>query len=328
MGLMAKGDFIIEFWDVGQGDCTIVHLPDGQLILVDVGPIGSPVVDWLSKHRNKKIHSIILSHNDSDHIGALTPLLRCCQHRVESVFLLDDRNTRNESYFNLFRGLKEAEQRGEIGRILRLEAPMQIWPDGNTAPGDLALKIKIEVLHPTLAENVLARTPNETSAIILLSPPASFPVLLASDASVSTVAATVAGRSPSYMLGPHHGGPIDRRQKQFQANLQSINPQCIVASVGTNNRYNHPCANYIKHARCVGASFICTQLTINCEKRSRLRHVFNGAAFLGLPQSRKGYSCRGTVRLRYNGREFGQDTHADAAHASEIHKLSRPLCLK
>jgi hypothetical protein len=102
----------------------------------------------------------------------------------------------------------------------------------------------------------------------------------------------------------------------------------IIASVGSTNTYGHPCVNYIRHARRAGIRFLCTQLTKHCERPGHLHHVFKGAAMLGLPQVSKGFSCRGTVRLSFDGSRFRYDDFAERQHAAQVKTLARPKCLK
>ena len=325
---MAHGELLVDFWEVGQGDCTVIHLPSGQLILIDVGPIGSPVVDWLARQPGRKIHSIIITHNDRDHAGALTSLVECCRNRIGVVYVMADRNVRDPKFLDLFRRVDQAWKAKEIDDLRRLEAPMQLWPDSSSAPIDNKVGLTLNIKHPTLSANVLSGSPNETSAILSLSSPTSETILWTGDTTIENVAAVAAGTSPAYMLGPHHGAPEDRRKSQFQTLLKNINPKTIVVSVGTGNRYDHPCVSYVKHAKRAGASFTCTQLTKNCEKPRRLHHVFNGAAYLGLPQTRKGFACRGTLRLAFDGVRFLDDRFAAEQHNLEICKLARPKCIK
>lgn len=327
MAVMANRDLLVDFWEVGQGDCTVIHLPDGQLILIDVGPVGSPVVDWLARQPGRRIHSIVITHNDSDHVGALTSLVDCCRNRIGVVYVMADRNVHEQPFRDLFRRLDQAWKAKEIGALFRLEAPITIWSSPVSSGGHATGEFSLDVRHPTLSANVLTSSPNDTSAVIVLTTPSSETLLWAGDTSVANVAAVASGTAPSLMLGPHHGAPIDRHEKDFAKRLKSIGPRAIVASVGTGNRYRHPCVNYIRNARRAGATFVCTQLTKQCEKPGRLRHVFKGAALLGLPQARKGFSCRGTIRLVYDGTQLRADAFAESAHGRAVKLLTRPKCI-
>src|SRR5688500_8836106 len=114
------GTLDVSFWDVGQGDCSTIHLPDGRLVVIDVGPRGSPLIDWL--HDNPRdICAIVLTHNDSDHVGALPSLLGSFKSRISSFFMLVDRPTHSPVFDKIFRSAHEGERLG-FYKITRLEA--------------------------------------------------------------------------------------------------------------------------------------------------------------------------------------------------------------
>lgn len=67
--------------DVGQGDATLVSYKNIQM-LIDVGPDNKKVLNCLDNNMpfwDKRIEIVILSHGDSDHVGALDDLLRSYQ---------------------------------------------------------------------------------------------------------------------------------------------------------------------------------------------------------------------------------------------------------
>ncbi|MEZ5431785.1 MAG: MBL fold metallo-hydrolase [Verrucomicrobiales bacterium] len=61
-------DLEVDFWDAGQGDCLVIKLPGGRLILIDTGPRGCPLIEWLREgsRRSAAIEAVILTHNDAD----------------------------------------------------------------------------------------------------------------------------------------------------------------------------------------------------------------------------------------------------------------------
>lgn len=63
----------ISFLDVGHGDSILISTKQGNHILVDTGKEGKGTLDYLQSH-GLYIDSLIITHNDSDHIGGLTEL--------------------------------------------------------------------------------------------------------------------------------------------------------------------------------------------------------------------------------------------------------------
>ncbi|MBM9512120.1 DNA internalization-related competence protein ComEC/Rec2 [Desulfogranum marinum] len=74
----------IHYLDIGQGNATLLQLPDGKNILIDGGGahstrfnIGRNVIaPFLRKQRIRHLESILISHPDSDHFNGIPFLLR------------------------------------------------------------------------------------------------------------------------------------------------------------------------------------------------------------------------------------------------------------
>jgi competence protein ComEC len=63
----------MSFIDVGQGDSILISYPSDLQILVDAGNRyeGTKVVNYLLSRNITKIHTVVATHNDADHIGGL-----------------------------------------------------------------------------------------------------------------------------------------------------------------------------------------------------------------------------------------------------------------
>jgi len=79
-----EGRLRITFLDVGQGDATLVELPEGPRLLVDAGPGGARRFDvgervlspFLWNRPVARLDVVALSHADSDHSGGLSAVFR------------------------------------------------------------------------------------------------------------------------------------------------------------------------------------------------------------------------------------------------------------
>ena len=67
----------LHFLDVGQGDSTLVILPDGKTMLIDAGTSkhGSTVVNYLKALKISKIDYLVMTHPDADHIGGMSKVI-------------------------------------------------------------------------------------------------------------------------------------------------------------------------------------------------------------------------------------------------------------
>jgi len=63
--------------DVGQGDCSLFILPDGETVLIDAGPeeASKYTVSYIKDCGVKKIDLLIATHPHSDHIGGMKAVL-------------------------------------------------------------------------------------------------------------------------------------------------------------------------------------------------------------------------------------------------------------
>jgi competence protein ComEC len=310
----------IDIWDVGQGDCSVLHLSDGSLILIDVGPRGNPIAGWLSKNSTRFIHSIALTHNDADHIGSLNSVIASCKNRIGTIYFLEDRNRQTVVFRKLIQLLDTALKQNQISRVRRLEVPESIWTDPSSG-------CSLDVRYPDVLQNLQSSSSNEASGMLTFSISGKVKILWPGDNKVENVALECAGSQPDIMVGPHHGSPEDRRHRNIVAWLKLIGAKKTVMSVGSDNQYRHPQVGYMKKLRRAGSEIVCTQLTPRCESRSKLRHVIMSHGPLGLPQPNSGYSCRGVIRLSVTGTILVPDTLLDDRHHEEIKRLASPRCI-
>lgn len=311
----------VTFWDVGQGDCSTITLPNGQLIIIDTGPRGSPLIDWLNDHP-KNIHAVVLTHNDADHVGALPALVAGSMNRIQSLYMLVDRPANNTAFNKTFRYALEGEQNG-FYKITRLEIGAIIWRDA-------ALKAELVTIFPSMSGNVLASSPNSASGILALRINDETQILWPGDSSLARVASECAGTKPFTMVGPHHGAPEGYKKAAAVSAIQAIAPSNAFISVATKNKYAHPRPKYLQRLERAGCHVLCSELTGFCDRVSVLnnRPVMANHLVLGLrPPRIMGVTCRGIWQLTWDGQKFMSDGF-DEEHLRRISKLRRPQCLR
>lgn len=311
----------VTFWDVGQGDCSTITLPDGRLIIIDTGPRGSPLIDWLNDHP-KTIHAVVLTHNDADHVGALPALVGQFMNRIQSFFMLVDRPANNPVFNKTFRCALEGEQKG-FYKITRLEIGATVWQDP-------ALNVELVTISPSMSENVLGTSPNSSSGILALRINGQTQILWPGDSSLARVAGECAGTRPYVMVGPHHGAPEGYKKAAAVPAIQAISPGNAFISVATKNKYAHPRPKYLQRLERAGCHVLCSELTGFCDRAAFLnnRPIMANHLVLGLRPPRKlGVTCRGIWQLTWNGQKFLSDGFDDEHHA-RISKLRRPQCLR
>lgn len=321
---MSSGHLQIDFWDVGQADCTVITLPDGRLIIIDVGRKRSPLIDWLNDRRPTcpRIAAIILTHNHADHAGALCSIVEEHKRKIESVWMLADRDASDLRQTELFRCVEQAA-RQKFFPIQRIEAGQEIWRDTDS-------RLALRAIHPSFIENVSSVTPNTTSGLLVLEDGDDVLVTWPGDLKIRTVADKCGSGKPRVLFGPHHGGPEDIKQDKLEAAaaIERLRPARAFLSVGTKNSYSHPRPRYVQTLGRAGCHVVCSELTQRCDmgRIQRHDHVLQGAAVLGLRPPRSGVSCRGAWRLIYKNGQLIPDRF-DKIHLERISALRRPQCL-
>lgn len=314
---MAKEKLIIDFWDVGQGDTTVIRLPDDSLILIDVGPKGSPVVDWLAD-RSPVIHGLILTHNDEDHAGALPSVVKMPGIVIRTVYMLLDRDKKSSRFQNIWRPVRQEETNGKF-TVLGLSRDNEIWSDGDTC---------LKVIYPSFSEGIEANRPNESSAVISLIHKGKVLVVWPGDAPMRVVADKCSSTVPSLLHGPHHGGPVDRKAAGFETWVEAVEPERVFVSVGTRNSYNLPSQDYLNFQASRGCRVVCTEITRLCDNHRVIGKtpILQTAALLGLRASRTGIPCRGCFRLTVKDGNALPDPY-DEEHLNRVKALRRAQCV-
>lgn len=328
-------ELTVDLWDVGQGDCSVITLPDGRLFLVDVGPPRSPVVDWLElqPNRSQKIYAIAITHNDEDHAGCLDHILErwAPDHRIENVFMLMDRPP-DEKTRRLLDCVRRYDAKGwlVLDRLeTRKEAILPLY--GAIGPPNLAIYAVFPHCSPAM-KAVTRNTPqpNLVSGIICLDVDGKTEIVWPGDAPMQTIAQFCHGKEPLVVFGPHHGGPVKRQLKSYPPSFDNPDPENVFISVGTTNIHQHPIPDFIKRHRSKGRNLFCSQL-VHCDRMAvqNRRHVMNHHLLLKFipPHEETAVTCRGPVRMSWNvGRNAFEFDGFHLEHRNKVKALHDPLC--
>ena len=233
----SDGKLHVYFFDVGQGDSTLLVTPRGRRILVDGGPdiggatraLSGPLAPW-----ERRLDLVALTHLDADHSRGLLKVLET--YRVDRV-LVGAEDPDNPLYPQWQRTVELGEH-----KVTRLSA-------GQTLT--LEAGLTLEVLHPPA---VPLRGPvwdsnNNSLTLRLVYGDLSF--LLAGDieqeAERYLIRRARAGENRQEIRKPpelasqvlkvaHHGS----KSSTTVAFLEAVNPRWVVISAGADNPYGHP----------------------------------------------------------------------------------------
>lgn len=219
--------------DVGQGDATLVDLPDGRLMLIDAGGfVGSPVdpgaqvvLPMLRARRRTRIDVVVLSHPHPDHFGGLLSVI----DGVAVGELWDTGQGQAEGAGpDYTRLLARARARG-----VRLRRPAELCGQhrGFAGLGELS------VLAP--CPGFVPHRPANDNSFVLRLVHGARAALLTGDAEAELehelLARRVRLRADLLKVG-HHGS----RTSTTAPFLAAVAPQLATMSCGVRNRFGHP----------------------------------------------------------------------------------------
>ncbi len=216
----------VTFFDIGQGDCTLIEFASGGRLLVDTGKAGfggglSVIAPYLRAQGLDRIDAIVITHPQFDHAGDISALVE--QMNIGAVITNgDDVST------DFFRRAKES--------VAKKHIPFLTLDSDHTIRG--FKDVLIEVLHPSSSSHGVLDLNNRSIVLRVLTPQGS--VLLTGDIEKDAMRRiNLSGQSiqASLVKVPHHGAAINQDGKEF---LNQSKADIWVIPVGEDNRYGHP----------------------------------------------------------------------------------------
>ncbi len=241
----AEGELRIHFLDVGQGDCTLIELPDGKVMLIDGGDgrreVNASILRYLNALKINRIDYLVATHADSDHCGGLQEIVK--QKEIVNAYLPPIPHEKAGGRYDAF--VNELHKREYAWEY----ASRKVCLDGTGA-----YPYTLSFLHPYTrteeeiqSDEYVAQT-NVLSSVIwldymgvstLFMGDAPFSVenrLIRDDGLQAFASCGVELRSTEILKVSHHGS-ADATGLQF---LNYIQAKTAVISCGEGNFYGHP----------------------------------------------------------------------------------------
>lgn len=233
----------VHYIDVGQADCELIQLPNGENMLIDAGNNGDgdDVVAYLQSLGVTKIDYLIGTHPHEDHIGGLDDVIENMD--IGKIYMPD--KTANTKTFESVLDAIEAKSL----TINTAKAGVNIYNDG---------EMTIDIAAPV---GTSYSSLNDYSAVILLKyRDASF-IFMGDAESLSESEITYDVSADVLKVG-HHGSSTS----SSQSFLNRVNPKYAVISCGEGNSYGHPNQETLDKLNAMGVAIYRTDLngTIIC----------------------------------------------------------------
>ncbi len=232
------------FLDVGQGDGSIVDLPDGSAMLIDAGggqpdPGARALWPLLQARRRSALRLVVVSHPHPDHYEGLRALLD--EVPVEELW------ASGQGWHENPHGPAAHLLRAFRSRGTRVRFASDVC--GTHEIGGA----RIEVLWPCPAFDP-GYDPNDNSLVLRVSH-GGLRILFTGDAEGFAEAelAEMNVRADVLKVG-HHGS----RTSSSAALLAAVQPRVAIASQGRSNRYGHPHPDVVARYAEFGIPLLCT----------------------------------------------------------------------
>lgn len=219
------GNLHVYFFDVGQGDSSLIVTPSGKQVLIDGGPATDSATSALTEplpRGDRSLDMVVLTHLDADHSRGLLKVMD--QYRVAAVV------AGFENPASVMYSLWQAElEKANVSSI-----PVRAGHRIILEPG-----VILEVLNPPSQPigGSIGEENNNGVVLRLIYGDVSF--LLAAD--IEAAAEKRLTRGPleldsSVLKVAHHGSKTSSTPRF----LQRVNPSAAVVSVGSTNSFGHP----------------------------------------------------------------------------------------
>lgn len=234
------GELKVIFFDIGQGDATLIITPKGNDILIDGGP-DNTLIKKLGHYLpffDRTIELVILTHPDNDHVAGLIEVFR--RYRVEKI-LMTGVLAEAPSYQAWLEEISKTDVEVEIidsPKIVKLDDEVLFdifFPDKN---------FNNQSVESTNNTSITGKIIYRQTSLMMTGDLEIEEELIKSGFNL---------KSDIYHVG-HHGA----NNANNLAFISAVGPQSAIISVGQNNRYGHPQYRTLKNLNKLGINIFRT----------------------------------------------------------------------
>ena len=241
-GSQPDGRLHVTFFDVGQGDATLIVTPGGRQVLIDGGHFPSIMNAHLGRaipFWDREIDMVIATHPDADHVTGLATIF----DRYKVGQFVYDGNLASPS--QLYDATLERVEKYKVPKHAAIAGEVIVIDEG----------VRLEIVHPGEVLDEDVRNNNSVSIRLVYG---DFSVLLTGDAEKEAEQQMLASGLPLealvYKVG-HHGSETSTTQ----AFLDVVRPKIAILSAGSDNRFGHPHPDVVARLHAAGVSILDTR---------------------------------------------------------------------
>lgn len=217
------GQLHIDFFDVGQGDATLITSPAGRQVLIDAGYYPSLIENHLGRVMpfwDRSLDMIVATHPDADHVTGIPGILE--RYHVDRLLVSTEKGDVSPYYDEVLSVAMENDvemYRPAVGETIMLDD-----------------HLFLEVLHPGKSLDLKKRNNNSLSFRLVYH---DFTVMLTGDAEEAAeqdIVKTGLSLASTILKVGHHGS----NTSSLPTFLDKVQPQFAIVSAGQDNNFGHP----------------------------------------------------------------------------------------
>lgn len=229
------GELGIVCLNAGQGDATIIRLPNGKIMVVDCNVDKSPenIVKYLKDAGIKKIDYLVITHPHQDHMSGTKDIAD--NFEVGEVWTTDYKRKRSEEtpesyevYQAYIKALNKLEKKGAVIKT----------PTASNEPIVKDGKLEIRALGPSSSVQGNNEDIHEESIVVQVKV-GKTSALFAGDTTnnqLDRICKYYNIEKTTLLHAPHHGSDEGANRDA----MKQIQPEYTVISVGKENPHGHP----------------------------------------------------------------------------------------
>lgn len=234
----------VSFFDVGQGDSSMIETPAHAKIVIDGGPDNSVLakIGRSLSFYDRIIEMLIITHPDSDHLAGA---IEIAKNYDIGLILVNGRDCATKICEEFDKVIREKNI-----KVVIANAGQEINFGNN---------VKMDILEPDNSTASGGKNEDNNFSVISYLTYGSDSFLFTGDAEIKEELALInlwPGLKAEVLKVAHHGS----KNSMNEIFLQKIEPKYSIISVGAKNRYGHPHIETIEALKKIGSDILRTDL--------------------------------------------------------------------
>jgi|GEM_PF-1919365 len=227
----------LVFLNAGQGDATIIRLPDGKVMVVDCNVDDAPenIIEYLKEAGITKIDYLVITHPHHDHVSGLKEIAN--NFEVKEVWTTEFRRKKSEETEESYQKYKEEYLEGI--KTLKQQGAEVKSPTAKNEPRIDNGKIEVKVLGPSSYVQGDNEDIHEESLAIQIRHGKNNSILLLGDTTnhgLDRIRSNYDINNTTLLHASHHGSDEGANPDT----IKEAHPKYTIIPVGKNNPHGHP----------------------------------------------------------------------------------------